>query len=171
MRLSIDELMMRAPRLRAHLKTPSPAWPEIVTADWLRGEMGVSKSRWGEACMTMGREQAAIRDRQRLGETGRAFPRSTPGGYLHGMVAKAKAGELNLSRTIWGLRQGAAPKPERAARACSKIAFSVTTGAATALALDAEVRGFDLGDAAADFLAGAFLAGAGRVATDTTRSW
>jgi hypothetical protein len=30
--------------------------------------------------------------------------RSSPGGYFHGMVAKAKAGELNLARTIWGLR-------------------------------------------------------------------
>ena len=26
--------------------------------------------------------------------------RSTPGGYFHGMVAKAKAGELNLARTV-----------------------------------------------------------------------
>jgi hypothetical protein len=30
--------------------------------------------------------------------------RSSPGGYFHGMVAKAKGGELNLARTIWGLR-------------------------------------------------------------------
>ena len=30
--------------------------------------------------------------------------RTSPGGYFHGMVAKAKAGELNLARTIWGLR-------------------------------------------------------------------
>ena len=28
--------------------------------------------------------------------------RSTPGGYFHGMVTRAEAGELNLSRTIWG---------------------------------------------------------------------
>jgi hypothetical protein len=31
--------------------------------------------------------------------------RSSPGGYFHGMVAKAKAGELNLARTIWGCAQ------------------------------------------------------------------
>jgi len=30
--------------------------------------------------------------------------RAMPGGYFFGMVAKAKAGELNLARTIWGLR-------------------------------------------------------------------
>jgi replication initiation protein RepC len=34
--------------------------------------------------------------------------RSTPGGYFHGMVAKAMAGELKLVRTAWGLRQTAA---------------------------------------------------------------
>jgi hypothetical protein len=27
--------------------------------------------------------------------------RTTPGGYFHGMVAKAKAGELHLERTAW----------------------------------------------------------------------
>jgi replication initiation protein RepC len=36
--------------------------------------------------------------------------RSTPGGYFRGMVAKAKSGELNLTRTIWGLRQAMTPK-------------------------------------------------------------
>jgi replication initiation protein RepC len=36
--------------------------------------------------------------------------RTSPGGYFHGMVAKARAGELNLARTIWGLRQQAGPK-------------------------------------------------------------
>ena len=30
--------------------------------------------------------------------------------YFHGTVAKAKAGELNLVRTIWGLRQAKAAK-------------------------------------------------------------
>jgi hypothetical protein len=34
---------------------------------------------------------------------------SSPAGYFHGMVAKAKAGELNLARTVWGLRSGGKP--------------------------------------------------------------
>src|ERR1700677_2735693 len=59
--LSTDDLMHLAPRRRAYLKTSSPAWPKIVVAaDWLRGELGVSKSLWGEACVAMGREKAAI---------------------------------------------------------------------------------------------------------------
>ena len=36
--------------------------------------------------------------------------RTSPGGYFHGMVMKAKAGELTLIRTIWGLRQAEAAK-------------------------------------------------------------
>ncbi len=112
MQLSIDELMQLAPRLRPYLNSPRPAWPEIVdAADWLRGELGVSKSLWGEACVAMGREQAAIAIAIVSAKPAAHF-RSTPGGYFHGMVAKAKAGELNLARTVWGLRQ-AASKPGR----------------------------------------------------------
>jgi replication initiation protein RepC len=39
--------------------------------------------------------------------------RTTPGGYFHGMVAKAAAGELHLERTVWALRRAAMPQPER----------------------------------------------------------
>jgi replication initiation protein RepC len=114
MRLSTDELAMLAPRLLTYLKSPRPAWPEIVdAADWLRGELGVSKSLWGEACIAMGREQAAIAVAIVSAKPAEHF-RSTPGGYFHGMVAKARTGELNLARTIRGLRQAATPKPHRA---------------------------------------------------------
>ena len=120
MRLSTDELMLLAPRLRAYLKTPTPAWPEIVdAADWLRGELGVSKSLWGDACQAMGREQAAIAIAIVSAKPAEHF-RSTPGGYFHGMVAKAKAGELNLARTVWGLRQAAATKSRRPSGAQSE---------------------------------------------------
>src|ERR1700752_2349968 len=104
MRLSIDELTKLAPRLRTCLKSPRPAWPEIVdAADWLRGELGVSKSLWGEACVAMGREQAAISIAIVSAKPETHF-RSTPGGYFHGMVVKAKTGELHRGRTSWSLR-------------------------------------------------------------------
>ena len=106
MRLSTDELTQLAPRLRLYLKTSRPAWPDIVeAADWLRGELGVSKSLWGEACLAMGREQAAIAIAIVSAKPAGHF-KSTPGGYFHGMVAKAKTGDLNLTRTIWALRDG-----------------------------------------------------------------
>jgi hypothetical protein len=76
------------------IRVETPTWPDVVeAADWLRGELAVSKPLWGEACLAMGREEAVIA----------VAIVSTPGGYFHGMVAKAKAGELNLARTIWGL--------------------------------------------------------------------
>src|SRR5262249_22729819 len=59
MRVSTDELVRLAPKLRTYLRTPT--WPDIVdAADWLRRDLGVSKPLWGEACMAMGCEAAAI---------------------------------------------------------------------------------------------------------------
>jgi replication initiation protein RepC len=119
LRLSTDELVRLAPRLRGYLATPAPTWPDVVdAADWLRGELGVSKPLWGEACLAMGREEAAIAVAIVSAKPTGHF-RSSPGGYFHGMVAKAKAGELNLARTIWGLRArdrkaGEARSPRRA---------------------------------------------------------
>jgi replication initiation protein RepC len=109
-----DELARLAPRLRSYLRRPSPTWPEIIdAADWLRHDLDVSKSLWGDACVTMGRDLAAVA----LAIVSTKDPehfRTTPGGYFHGMVQKAKAGELHLERTVWALRRAA--QPAQAAR-------------------------------------------------------
>jgi len=60
----------------------------------------------------MGRECAAVAVGLVSARPAEHF-RTSPGGYFHGMVIKAKAGELNLVRTIWGLRQA------KAAKACA----------------------------------------------------
>jgi hypothetical protein len=52
----------------------------------------------------MGREQAAIAIAIVSAKPAAHF-RATPGGYFHGMLAKAKTVDLNLARTVWGLRQ------------------------------------------------------------------
>lgn len=104
MRLTTDELVRMAPRLKPYLRTPSPTWPDIVdAADWLRHDLGVSQPLWGEACLAMGREQAAIALAIVSMKPAEHFT-SSPGGYFHGMVARARAGTLNLSRTIWGFK-------------------------------------------------------------------
>ena len=72
----------------------------------------VSKSLWGDACLAMGRELAAVALAVVSTKDEEHF-RTSPGGYFHGMVAKAKAGELHLERTIWALRRAA--EPDRAA--------------------------------------------------------
>jgi len=103
-----DELIRIAPRLKPYLRRASPSWPDIVdAADWLRHDLGISKPLWGDACLTMGRERAAIAVAIVSSKPAEHF-RTTPGGYFNGMVAKARAGELHLDRTIWGIR-GAAP--------------------------------------------------------------
>ena len=61
LRLTTDELVRLAPRLRPYLASPAPTWPELVdAADWLRSELGGSKPLWGEACPAMRREEAPI---------------------------------------------------------------------------------------------------------------
>jgi hypothetical protein len=77
----------------------SSKWPSAPSAN------GRSRGPAAEACQAMGREQAGIAIAIVSAKPTEHF-RSTPGGYFHGMVAKAKAGELNLGRTIWGLRGG-----------------------------------------------------------------
>jgi replication initiation protein RepC len=77
-----DELVRVAPKLKPYLRGPRPNWSEIVdAADWLRRDLGVSKSLWGEACVTMGRDLAAVA----LAIVSTKEPehfRSTPGGYF-----------------------------------------------------------------------------------------
>jgi len=109
LKIKTDELIQIAPRLKPYLRTPQPAWPDIIeAADWLRHDLGVSKPLWGEACLAMGREKAAIALAIVSAKPAEHFTAS-PGSYFHGMVARAKAGELNLARTLWGLRE----KPHR----------------------------------------------------------
>jgi replication initiation protein RepC len=111
LKLHPDELVHLAPRLMPYLRQPCPTWLEVVdAADWLRHDLDVSKPLWGEACLAMGREQAAIALAV-VSSKDPAHFRTTPGGYFHGMVAKAKAGELNLDRTLWAMRRAAQPKP------------------------------------------------------------
>jgi replication initiation protein RepC len=110
LKLAPDELLKLAPRLKSYLHAPDPTWPNLVeAAAYLRSELGVSKSLWGEACLAMGREQAAIAIAI-VSTKDPAHFRTSPGGYFHGMVTKAKAGQLNLDRTLWGMRRANEPR-------------------------------------------------------------
>jgi replication initiation protein RepC len=112
-----EEVVRLAPRLKPYLRRSNPTWPEIIdAADWLRQDLDVSKPLWGDACLTMGRELAAVA----LAIVSTKDPdhfRTTPGGYFHGMVQKAKADELHLERTVWAMRRAtrpnARPRPGR----------------------------------------------------------
>jgi replication initiation protein RepC len=112
MKIRPDELIRIAPRLKPYLRRGSPSWPEIVdAADWLRHDLGISKPLWGDACVTMGREQAAIAVAIVSAKPIEYF-RTTPGGYFRGMLAKARDGALHMDRTIWGFRSPNRQKDE-----------------------------------------------------------
>jgi len=103
-RLHPDELVSLAPRLRAYLRVGHPTWSDIVdAADELRRDLDVSRPLWIEACQVLGRELAAISVAIVSTKHPDHFTR-TAGHYFHGMVQRAKKGELNIDRTIWGLR-------------------------------------------------------------------
>jgi replication initiation protein RepC len=104
-----NELVRLAPRLKTYLRYPNPTWVEIIdAADWLRHDLNISKPLWSNACLTMGRNLAAIA----LAIVSTKDPghfRTAPGGYFYGMIQKAKAGELHLERTIWAMRRTSHP--------------------------------------------------------------
>jgi replication initiation protein RepC len=105
-RLKPAQLLDLAPRLGSYVTNTTPSWTTIVDAAGgaLRQELGVSPSLWGEACVTMGREQAALA----LAIVSTKPPghfTSGAGGYFAGMVRKAARGELRLERSVWALRQ------------------------------------------------------------------
>jgi replication initiation protein RepC len=114
LRINPEELVQLAPRLKPYLRSSSPAWPEIVeAADWLRHDLAASKPLWGDACLLLGREQAAIALAVVSSKPPEHFTASA-GSYFHGMVERAKTGQLNLARTIWGLRQNSKQRADRA---------------------------------------------------------
>jgi replication initiation protein RepC len=110
-RISADEMARLAPSLRKYLAEPNPDWSDIVNAaDWLRAELGVSKSVWDDACVKMGRPRAAIAIA--LVTTKEPGQIKNPGGYFRSMLRKDMEGELHLDQSIWSLRR--ANDPERA---------------------------------------------------------
>jgi replication initiation protein RepC len=107
-----DELVQFAPKLKPYLRGPRPTWSDIVdAADYLRGDLDVSKSLWAEACGTMNRYRAAVA--LAIVSTKEPGHLRSPGGYFRGMVAKDKAQELHLDRTIWAWRRASQPQHQR----------------------------------------------------------
>ena len=76
----------------------------LDAADWLRGELGVSRSLWAEACQSMGRDEAVLALAIVSTKSAAHFSRSA-GGYFAGMVRKHQRGELHLQRSLWALRE------------------------------------------------------------------
>ncbi|MFT6570893.1 MAG: replication initiation protein RepC, partial [Sphingomonas echinoides] len=97
-------MMSIAPELCSGLLHHDGSWGEVVaTAERLAGQSGISNHAFKEACRIMGQRGAAASviatiQKYRRGEVQR------PGAYLRGMSSKAGKGELNLGRTLHGLK-------------------------------------------------------------------
>lgn len=91
---------------RGYGNRPRPInWSDVIDAAYtVRAELGISKSAWVEACNVLGQGGAAICimviDQKAQDEKA---PIRNPGGYLRGMVKKAKEGKLNLHGSVFGL--------------------------------------------------------------------
>ena len=105
--LTPGHLLELAPRLSRYT-APGPTeitWPAIVdAADWLGGEMGISRTLWARACQVMGRPYAAVA-LALVSTRGAGHFTSGPGGYFAGMLRKYEKGELRLAGTLWALRE------------------------------------------------------------------
>jgi replication initiation protein RepC len=107
------ELVDLAPRLAQYIPHGTLTWSLVLDAtDWLRGELGVSRSLWAEACKTMGRDRAALALAIVSTKSAAHFSRSA-GGYFAGMVRKDERGELRLERSLWALREARYGKATR----------------------------------------------------------
>jgi replication initiation protein RepC len=113
LRIKPAELVDLAPRLAQYLPPGSITWNHVLdAADWLRGELGVSRSLWAEACQSMGRDEAALALAIVSTKPAAHFSRSA-GGYFAGMVRKHQKGELHLQRSLWALREARYGKADR----------------------------------------------------------
>ena len=101
LKLTPDELVRLAPRLKAYLRQPDPDWRDLVdAAGFLRSDLDVSKSLWGEACVTMGRDRGGDRHRHRLDQGPRAFPDDGRGIFpRHGHEKPRPASSISTARS------------------------------------------------------------------------
>ena len=83
--------------------------------------LGIPQPLWAEACITLGRERAALclllleAGLNRPGD-GRHKPVKNPAGYFRGLIRRGRAGRLDLAASLYALAGRAAAKPGDAGR-------------------------------------------------------
>lgn len=95
--------------LRGHLPVRPGVpldWSQVVeAAEKRRAELGISPSAWVDACLTIGRVPAAVAVAVIDRNTGRIDWNTVenPGGYLRAMVGRAREGQLDLGKSVFGI--------------------------------------------------------------------
>jgi len=109
--VSAEELVRLAPRLGQCLTTDRPDWGDVAdAAAVLAQDMAIPRVLYGEACRLLGRRMAAIAVAVISTKASGHFRQAGPGGYLRGMLRRAREGALHLDRSIFGLREARAPR-------------------------------------------------------------
>lgn len=115
--VSPEELVRLAPRLGPCLTTDRPDWGDLCdAAAVLAQDMAIPRILYAEACRLLGRRMAAIAVAVISTKAPGHFRHAGPGGYLRGMLRRAREGSLHLDRSIFGLREALAPRIPRNAR-------------------------------------------------------
>ncbi len=102
-KLSPRFILTVSPALKPYIVSAKPTWAQIVdAADWVRSDLGISRHAWIEACMTMGRCNAATAVAV---IAAKAAEIRSAGGYLRALTARARQGNLHLARSVYGLAE------------------------------------------------------------------
>jgi replication initiation protein RepC len=97
-----------APTVGSLIYKDRPTEADIVDAAYqLLPPLGISQSAWSDACSNRGRYHAAVLVAV-IAEKHLAQQVRSPGAYLRGMVQLDRAGQLNLDRSLFALRDRAA---------------------------------------------------------------
>lgn len=92
-----------APQFRDFILTATPSFRNIIDAAWhVCRHLSISQDTWGEACLTLGRWEAAAAVAAVAGRHATGEVRS-PNGLLRRMVQLFRTGDLRLDRTLRGL--------------------------------------------------------------------
>lgn len=96
-------ILTLSPSLKPYIATRNPNWSDIVNAaDWVRGDLGINRSTWIEACQAMGRTAAATAIAI---IAAKAQEIHSAGAYLRAMSRRARQGDLHLSNSLYGLAE------------------------------------------------------------------
>lgn len=93
------------PTAAMYMREARPGWSDVHNAAArLRQDLGIRSGTWVEAIDTLGRDGAAVAVMITAEREARNEIRLTAGAYYAGMIARAKRGELDLQKSLWGFR-------------------------------------------------------------------
>lgn len=100
-----DELMDMFPVTAMYVTEQRPRWSDLHrAAGTLRHALGIRTGTWVDALDCLGPDAATIALMVTAERESRNEIRLTAGAYFAGMVSKARKGELDLAKSLWGFR-------------------------------------------------------------------